>query len=416
MIRRFVNLVVESGGYGRRVYSLHRLDAAKHLFYPSTADAEAAPNNDSKEIYNTSNNGGGGADTNNKQKPKPPRIRRLPSASLNFPTDPEYEDDMCYDSLGDMFTLLRPAGGGGEGRILHVGVTGHGLVYDADARSVITTVPILDEPKGSSPIAISIAGAAGGGEGEEVKERLYVMTSVGYENSFQVLDFGQKPPRAWQPLPRPLPLAGDWSSSSVTSYAVADGGRAICASCDGEDTYCFDTASAEWRHAGDWPLPFRGRAEYVPELNTWLGFCPGKPHHLCATDLSGVGTAAMSEAPTLQHVWEDFTPPPMEESSVVLSRRFPRYVLHRTKSWETMGRHLVNLGSGRFCIARDFAVVQKEWIGFDVDRSHEDCFAVLTGVEVLRSDDHDGTLRMVKHKSRCYQYAQSEDESIKWVL
>nr|TKW30680.1 hypothetical protein SEVIR_2G053900v2 [Setaria viridis] len=352
MIRRFVNLVVESGGYSSRVCSLHRLDVAKHLFYPSTADAEAA--NASKN--NNNNNGSGDGADKQKPKPKPStidRLRRLPPASMHFPTDADYDEDM-------------PAVGGGEGRILHVGATGHGrLVYDADGRSVIT-VPSLDEPNGSSPIAISIAG--------------------GYENSFQVLDFGQQHPRAWQPLPLPPPppLAGDGSSSSVTSYTVVDGGRAICASCDWEVTHCFDTAGGEKRHAGDWPLPFRGRAEYVPELNTWLGFFPGKPNHLCATDLSGI--PAMNEATKLQHV--------------VLSRRFPRYLLHRTKSWETMSRHLVNLGSGRFCIARVFAVIQKEWIGFDVDDSHEDWFAVLTGVKVLSSgddDDGEGVLRMVKH-------------------
>jgi hypothetical protein len=40
MIRRFVNLVAEDYTTGAR--SLHRLDVAKHLFYPSTARAEAA--------------------------------------------------------------------------------------------------------------------------------------------------------------------------------------------------------------------------------------------------------------------------------------------------------------------------------------------------------------------------------------
>ena len=43
MIRRFVNLVAAKwASHDRCVYSLHRLDVAKHLFYPSTAEAEAA--------------------------------------------------------------------------------------------------------------------------------------------------------------------------------------------------------------------------------------------------------------------------------------------------------------------------------------------------------------------------------------
>ena len=38
--RRFVNLVAEC--YLSNVCSLHRLDVSQHLFYPSTAEAEAA--------------------------------------------------------------------------------------------------------------------------------------------------------------------------------------------------------------------------------------------------------------------------------------------------------------------------------------------------------------------------------------
>jgi len=40
MIRRFVNIVAEN--YRNGVYSLHRLEASKHLFYPSTPQEQAA--------------------------------------------------------------------------------------------------------------------------------------------------------------------------------------------------------------------------------------------------------------------------------------------------------------------------------------------------------------------------------------
>ncbi|OEL32606.1 hypothetical protein BAE44_0006375 [Dichanthelium oligosanthes] len=263
-------------------------------------------------------------------------------------------------SLDDMFTLLRPAAGrSSEGRILHIGELGHAVIYDADARSV-STAPVGNK---------------------------HVM--------------GVQDPRKWQPLPLPPPLLRDFPTSRIESFTVVDGGRTICASCDGKRTYCLDTASSEWRLAGDWALPFRGRAEYAPELNTWLGFRPDAPNHLCAVDLSGVG-ADTREASKLQHVWEDFTPPPMEESSIVLNRRFPRYVLRRTKHWGMLSRDLVNLGYGRFCIAKVFTVIQRESIRYDVDDTHDDVFAVLTGVEVLRSGDDEGVLRMVKHKAKRY--------------
>jgi hypothetical protein len=46
----------------------------------------------------------------------------------------------------------------------------------------------------------------------------------------------------------------------------------MCVSTRENRTYCFDTNSHRWWHAGDWMLPFGGRAEYVPELDAWLGY------------------------------------------------------------------------------------------------------------------------------------------------
>lgn len=36
-------------------------------------------------------------------------------------------------------------------------------------------------------------------------------------------------------------------------------------------TYSFDTARGAWAKQGDWALPFRGLAEYVPENKLWFG-------------------------------------------------------------------------------------------------------------------------------------------------
>jgi hypothetical protein len=83
----------------------------------------------------------------------------------------------------------------------------------------------------------------------------------------QVLDFNQRPHK-WEPLPLP-PFAGDRSACSIVrSFTVVDGGRTICVSTSRNGTFCFDTRSQRWWQAGDWALPFRGRAEHVPELGT----------------------------------------------------------------------------------------------------------------------------------------------------
>ncbi|CAL5091207.1 unnamed protein product [Urochloa decumbens] len=374
MIRRFVNLVEQN--FPARSYSLHRLDVAKHLFYPSTADAEAA-NAKEEEIKKKNNGSGSGG------KPKPP----LPSS---------------------------------EGRILYAAKEGgHCLLHDAD-EGVICSLPSLDFPMGDigrPHITFSVPGA--GGPGKE-HESLYVMRSDdddGRSTGFVVLDFNE-PRRKWQRLPPP-PCADEpgGSSGTIKSFTVLDGGRTICVY-DRDTTYatyCFDTASREWRHAGDWSLPFDGRAEHVPELNTWLGFCPEQPRHLCAADLSAIG--GISQAPPLQQVWEDFNPPPKKEWSKVLNPRYPDYVLGRTKWWTAEAAELVNLGSGRFCTAKFFQIQGEQSIGFHVnDTLDEEFFLVLTGVEVVRGGggEEEGGLRMVRHKSKRYSF--TNDCSIDWVL
>lgn len=145
MIRRCVHLV--AANYGRCVYSLHRLDVAKHLFYPSTAEAEAAK---AKEAEDSSNGGGGG-------KLKPPRTRierllRLPDPLVcfqQFRPAPAYQyvyDDNDHlvaveshpihqwSPSQEMFALLSP-----RGRIFHATEEGHAVLYDAGGS--ITTLP-----------------------------------------------------------------------------------------------------------------------------------------------------------------------------------------------------------------------------------------------------------------------------------
>ncbi|TVU41742.1 hypothetical protein EJB05_15288, partial [Eragrostis curvula] len=167
-------------------------------------------------------------------------------------------------------------------------------------------------------------------------------------------------------------------------------------------TYCFDTVNHEWSFVGDWELPFDGRAEYVPELGAWLGLSSGYPFDLCAcTDLAAAIDA--HQEPTLRHVWQDFNPPPEEDDFLTylskINRRCPPTVPRRWDDWLSNDpREMVNLGSGRFCIAKGFRVQGNVSVGLEVEiDTRERVFAVLTGVEVVRGDS-EGSLRMVKHR------------------
>ncbi|CAN6171084.1 unnamed protein product [Urochloa humidicola] len=342
MIRRFVNLVVAEWEYGSLSYSLHRLDVANHLFYPSTAAAEAANSSDNKDCH------GGG-----KPSMMGTTLRRLPPATTwfqQYPRPPSASDDM--------FVLLRASGEGRHRILHHAGAGDHCLIHDADdagGGTTASTAPSIGVPMGPRPLAFSVPGAGG-----QHESRIYVMRSDmespvynyypddGVSVDFVVLDFNEHNPKWWR-LPPP-PFANELSlSATIGAFTVVNNGGAteICMSSEnlsnigGEtthSTYCFDTVSCEWRLAGGWKLPFEGRAEYVPELGTWLGFSPKDPNHMCAVDLSAIaagGTA--TEAPKLQHVWEDFNPPPEENLSIVLNPNFPEYVL-----WSRDGN-----GSGR---------------------------------------------------------------------
>ncbi|XP_062187889.1 uncharacterized protein LOC133891187 [Phragmites australis] len=289
MIRRFVNIVAEN--YKSSMYSLHGLDVSKHLFYPSTAEAEAAA---AKAAASKKNGNGGG------RPPVIPRLRRLPAPYMSFQPSPTTLGDST--TMGT-FALVSPRSS--EGRILCSSDAGHSLLYNADSH-FIQTMPSVQGFIGSRPITIST------GRPGALEDDLYILRDGAGLSCFHVLRFGSKDRLVhrpsgrkgwhWESLPRP-PFSG-----IINSYTVVDGGRTICVSYNAPDffgTYCFDTVEREWWEAGDWVLPFEGGAEYVPDLKLWLGFSPSKPHHLCATsDLS-----AMDQPPTLQHVLPDLDTP-----------------------------------------------------------------------------------------------------------
>ncbi|OEL14375.1 hypothetical protein BAE44_0024608 [Dichanthelium oligosanthes] len=187
-------------------------------------------------------------------------------------------------------------------------------------------------------------------------------------------------------LPPPPPYIGDTTSHSscleISSYAVLKGGSQICVSVDGAGTYCLDTASYAWSEVGRWTLPFHGKAEYVPELKLWFGFS-AKDQHLAAADLS-----TMDSQPQLLDSLKELDLP---------------------KRWQQVqDPQLVNLGSGRFCVARFLQRTPGRGVG---DGSSHRSVTVLTGVEVAIAYGFAGkvNLGMVKHKSRFHKSSCGED-------
>ena len=141
-----------------------------------------------------------------------------------------------------------------------------------------------------------------------------------------------------------------------------------------------------------WQLPFYRVAEHVTELGLWFRLQQpprtnivwnhgpeAHQHRLCAFDLSA--SAMMnSAAPSSLHAWEYVDSLPDDE-------------------WLLVERALVNLGSGRFCIATQF---QKKFSPSPEEEEfwiRNDEQTVLTGVEMVRTGDG---LQMIKHKSEHY--------------
>uniref|UniRef100_A0A0D3F0T1 F-box associated domain-containing protein n=1 Tax=Oryza barthii TaxID=65489 RepID=A0A0D3F0T1_9ORYZ len=165
----------------------------------------------------------------------------------------------------------------------------------------------------------------------------------------------------------------------IESYTVV-GGSEVWISTARAGTYAFDTVSCSWSKQADWPMPFAGLAEYVPEHKLWFGLSSSRrdKHPLCAVDLAAA-VASPEMGPELTNVWMELSVP---------------------REWIPVEAFLVHLGSSRFFVARFF----QELVEVRCDFSQRfDRFAVFTGVELERTSR--GELRMIKHKSERYSIA-----------
>ncbi|KAM0848321.1 hypothetical protein ACQ4PT_054456 [Festuca glaucescens] len=380
MKRQFVNLVTRSwAGWiqsAESVYSVRRLNPHHHFFYGSAEAALQAADDAAKK---------------NEPFPATQTLQQLPTPVMNFAAIP-------FGKSLDMFALL------GHGRMVYANPIGEAGMYDADRHLQYAHLPRLNSPKGFKPMCLSIAA-----DGEDSMYVLNRYPGKGSGRCFEVLEPIQPPelrrkmrhsvpPWRWRLLPPP-PFVRDpeYGPSSVTSFAaVADGdGRStIYISCP-VGTYSFDTACSDsdghglagsegWSHVGEWRLPFRDRAHYVPEFSMWFGFLDSSPNHLCAVDLS---SAAMDRRrgrpPAVQQVWQDLADPPEGEG------------------WLPSELELVYLGDGRFLVAKTFEA-----------EATSQRFTLLTGVEMM-PDVGGQSLQMVKHK--CARFVFRSD-TIEWVL
>jgi hypothetical protein len=350
------------------------MDVSK-LFYPSTAQALEAEAKAAKK---------------KKQHKdgifKLGSIGRLPGPSIHYlPFSPPGPN-----SLVDVFALF----GESKNKILYSNAEGHTNIYNTELHSFMA-MPALNLPKGRDFMAAHVTRTAAHARSDfdispevdygifageprgDHTDSLYMMDM----SFFEVLAYYPSGEWQWRPLPLPPFCSGDDRGRKACSnkkipHAVVDGTR-ICVS-SAAATYSFDTVAIKWSKAGDWVLPFHTKADFVPELNRWIGLSASSPSDLCAVDLSVSAAGACDvPPPVVQHV------------------ALGDVDLH--EDWSLTSRALVNLGSGRFCIAMFFNSAAADAQG----SSPQEVVVVFTGVGVVPSGDNRHTLRGIKHKSKC---------------
>jgi hypothetical protein len=243
--RQFVNAVTG--------YSLSRIKLRNNLFYPSTAEAQAA-------AMTAANDKKLKEDTTTLQEEDYDELP-LPRPKLSFqpPSSPSSYTDLSflpfYGSRG---------GGGGEEKVMCVDKSGHASVYHADA-CIVELVPSLGTPNRYYWVSCSVTNAD-----PARPDALYLKDDEG--TSFEALVYGDPGPtyrspsyddtHAWHWRTLPMPPA---ENSEPMGYALLhgqeDASATVCVSFSRRDpgshyggpggTYCCDTASHEWSKAGD---------------------------------------------------------------------------------------------------------------------------------------------------------------------
>ncbi|XP_022678899.1 uncharacterized protein LOC111255822 [Setaria italica] len=179
----------------------------------------------------------------------------------------------------------------------------------------------------------------------------------------------------WHRLrPPPFVLEPGYRTTRIDGYTVV-GGSAIWVSTPG-----IDTVRGSWSKAGDWELPFQGRADLFPEYGAWLGFSSRDGRICCSSGLE----AMAQRAPGLDAVWDG---------------------LHLPGKWTPLKSRLVQLGpgGGKFCLAILYERIDNEVFDQVTIPQVERC-AVFTGLVLKRGGSDGMGLEMTKHKSRIYRF------------
>nr|CAB3458624.1 unnamed protein product [Digitaria exilis] len=286
---------------------------------------------------------------------------RLSGRSFSFRAS---DSDLKNERKMDCFPL-------GDCKVICADNSG-GFIFDLSTRRV-GTIPPICKPS-IMPISVFVPKAdvdddiyhEGNGSSLFLMERFLQLEEAGIQESNQFVGVINRMPatfrsnKSWHChilAPPPFlrePCYWDNNRPEITAYGVVGGGSQVCISVKGVGTYCLDTASHTWSEVGKWMLPFGGKVEYVPELKLWFGLSAGA-QQLAAADLSN-----MDCEPQLVGPWKELEVP--EEWKQCKDSQF------------------VNLGSGRFCIARFFQdMATGAGSGGQINNEN---FAVLTGVEV----------------------------------
>ncbi|BAF07549.1 uncharacterized protein [Oryza sativa Japonica Group] len=373
MMRRFVNLVVDTAGGGgdATAYKLYRVAASALFSCPARRQAAKVLDPDDVE------DAAGGL--------PPPAITFHPS-SLSGPGNVD-------------FLYLYGSGGGSDGddSLLALDVDGRGLLYSA-ASAAVRYMPDPCKPK-IEPISFTADDG-----------RLYVIERVplsGNPGCFEALTYGLLPDDDdslssrmgwyWRSLPPPPFAKAGYDITASAVVQLNESKELWVTAAHGAGTFSFDTNSkvGEWRELGEKGMPFMGRGEYVEEHGQWFGLSstPRLGLYLCSCDLSYL--CCSYDAQVMVRCWLDG-----------LDRLPAAAPPKRSLLMET---YAVHLGSGRFCIARFMEEEEQHNISlhpfFRVagEKSKNDRFLLLTGVDVVGSDD-----AVVVHKSIRYAFQNGD--------
>jgi hypothetical protein len=185
--------------------------------------------------------------------------------------------------------------------------TGRAVMYD-DGLQAVRMLPNLKVPKW---VSMSLPF----GDSLFVMEAVPMNDQQDEQQSIEELTCGEIPGLFngedffWRSIPPPpyvyAPGYGGDRAGAITARAAV-GSSGVWISTESFGMYFFDTKSGNWSKAGEWQLPFKGPAEYVPEYNLWFGVSAREEDGIiCASDL---GAASATQPPWYKN-GRDLVPP-----------------------------------------------------------------------------------------------------------